>query len=132
MPTPTEAKVTTTSFKNTDLIYPPNPARRDRICFEWESLTRQPYLAARNKEVQQKSRTDSFQALVKYSEQTDRCRHMVIGEFFGEDQVKACDRACDFCMDSDGLKKRKRDGLASEEWVSTQRERSDFYGEGYD
>lgn len=88
--------------------------------------------AAKNKEVQLKSRADSFQALVKYCERTDRCRHMVIGDFFGEEDVKACDRACDFCMEGDGLKKRKRDGLASEEWVSTQRERSDFYGEGYD
>jgi superfamily II DNA helicase RecQ len=88
--------------------------------------------AAKNREMQLKSRGESFQALVKYCEQTDRCRHMLIGEFFGEQDVKACDRACDFCMEGVGLKKRKNEGLASEEWVSTQRERSDFYGEGYD
>ncbi len=57
---------------------------------------------------------------------------MVIGEFFAEGEVKACDRACDFCREGEGLKMRKRDGLASEEWVSTQRERSDFYGEDCD
>ena len=89
-------------------------------------------LAAKNREIQLKSRGESFQQLIKYCEQTDRCRHMVIGEFFGEQDVKACDRACDFCIEGQGLKKRKNDGLASEEWVSTQRERSDFYGEGYD
>ena len=88
--------------------------------------------ATKNKEIQRKSRVDSFQALVKYCERTDRCRHMIIGEFFGEEGVRACDRACDFCMDGEALKRRKRDGLASEEWVSTQRERSDFYGEEYD
>jgi len=88
--------------------------------------------AAKDKEIQMKSRAESFQALAKYCEQTDRCRHMAIGEFFGEKEVKACDRACDFCMEGEGLKKRKRDGLASEEWVSTQMERSDFYGDEYD
>ena len=87
---------------------------------------------ARNRQTQLKSRAESFQALVKYCEQTDLCRHMVIGGFFGEQDVKACDRACDFCMEDHALIKRKNEGLASEEWVSTQRERSDFYGEGYD
>ena len=69
---------------------------------------------ATNKEIQRKMRAESFQALVKYCEQTDRCRHIVIGEFFGEEDVQECDRACDFCMEGDGLKTRKRDGLASE------------------
>ncbi len=95
-------------------------------------LTAEPRTAAKTKEVQRKTRLDSFQALVKYCEQTDRCRHVVIGEFFGEEGVQACDKACDFCMEGEGLRKRKTDGLASEEWVSTQRERSDFYEEGYD
>ena len=88
--------------------------------------------AGRNKAIQFKSRTQSFQALVKYCEQTNRCRHVVIGEFFGEDKLEACHRGCDFCKDAEGLKRRKRDGLASEEWLSTQRQREDFYGEGYD
>lgn len=88
--------------------------------------------ATTSKEIKAKSRAASFQALVKYCEETERCRHMVIGDFFGEENVKACAGACDYCMDGKGLRKRKNDGLASEEWVSTQRERSDFYGEGYD
>ena len=90
---------------------------------------------ARNKEAQLKSRAASFQELVKYCEQTDRCRHVVIGEFFGEKDVQACDKACDFCFVRPGepsLKKRKEQGLSSEEWVSTQRDRGDFYGDGYD
>ena len=88
--------------------------------------------AAKNREIQLNSRAKSFQALVEYCERTDRCRHMSIGEFFGEEGVQACDSTCDYCMESGGLKGRKREGLASEEWVSTQRERSDFYGQEYD
>lgn len=84
------------------------------------------------KEAQGKARAASFQKLVEYCEQTERCRHRVISEYFGETEAPKCDLACDFCKDAKGLKKRKEEGLASEEWVSTQRERSDFYGEGYD
>lgn len=84
------------------------------------------------KEAQGKARATSFQKLVEYCEQTERCRHRVIAEYFGETETPRCDFACDFCKDAKGLKGRKEEGLASEEWVSTQRERSDFYGEGYD
>ena len=87
---------------------------------------------AKNKGIQLKSRAESFQALVKYCEDTDRCRHVTIGEFFGEMGVEPCKQGCDICMEGEGLKKTKREGLASEEWVSTQRQREDFYGEGYD
>ena len=88
--------------------------------------------AAKKKETQLKARAESFQALVKYCEQTDRCRHVTIGEFFGEKGVEPCKQGCDVCMEGEGLKKRKREGLASEEWVSTQRQREDFYGDEYD
>ena len=88
--------------------------------------------AAKKKEVQLKSRAESFQALVKYCEQTDRCRHVIIGEFFGEEGVKPCAQGCDVCMEGQGLKTGKKEGLASEEWVSTQRQRADFYGDEYD
>ena len=57
---------------------------------------------------------------------------MTIGEFFGEKGVEPCKQGCDICMEGEGLKKRKREGLASEEWVSTQRQREDFYGDDYD
>lgn len=81
------------------------------------------------------SRIASFQALVKYCEQTDTCRHVIIGSFFGEDNLQLCDHSCDHCFHRQGepsLKRRKEAGLSSEEWVSTQRERDSFYGEGYD
>ena len=87
------------------------------------------------------ARVNSFQELVKYSEQTDTCRHILIGKYFGEEDEKTgssssststgkCDKACDVCFVRPGepsLKKRKEDGLSSEEWVSTQRERDGFY-----
>ena len=82
-----------------------------------------------------RARASSFQELVKYCEQTERCRHVVIGEFFGEREVKMCDKACDVCFSKPGepsLRKRKEMGLSSEEWMSTQRERSDFYGDEYE
>ena len=88
---------------------------------------------------QAKGRADSFQSLVKYCEGTSRCRHEFIREFFGEGVTaaggeKSCDYACDYCKDPKGLKKRKKEGLASEEWVSTQRERGgdSFYEDGCD
>ena len=84
-------------------------------------------VAAQQKETQLKSRADSYQALVKYCEQAGRCRHVVIGEFFGENGVEPCKQGCDVCMDGQGVRKRKSEGLASEEWVSTQRQREDFY-----
>ena len=90
--------------------------------------------AARDKEIQLKSRTASFQQLVKYCEQTQRCRHVIIGDFFGEKDAQACDKACDYCFVRTGepsLRKRKEEGLSSEEWVSTQRERRDFYDDEY-
>ena len=93
---------------------------------------------------QAKGRVESFQELVNYCEGTKMCRHRFIGNFFGEglDAVSnfhdasaktpealverrrpGCDFACDFCKDPQNVKERKRDGLASEEWVSTQLER---------
>lgn len=102
---------------------------------------------------QVKGRADSFQSLVKYCEDMGRCRHEFIRDFFGEgtrviggndsrehgkgvsgDMTSICDYACDYCKDPKDLKARKQEGLASEEWVSTQRERGgdSFYGEGWD
>ena len=81
------------------------------------------------------ARSASFQALIKYCEQTDRCRHAVIGEFFGESNVPPCNQACDVCFtksDEGSLKKRKESGLCSEEWVSTQRESGSCYRDEYE
>ena len=81
------------------------------------------------KEAQSRNRLESFQRLVDYCEDTNHCRHGFIGEFFAEREPPECDFACDRCKDADGLKRRKREGLASEDWVSTQRERGDFFQE---
>lgn len=77
-------------------------------------------------------RKKSFQTLVEYCEHTERCRHRLICEYFGEEGLPECDYACDWHKDKVALKKRKSEGLACEEWVSTQSERPEFYGEGYD
>lgn len=99
------------------------------------------------REAQARSRAASFQQLVAYCEDTSRCRHSTISHFFEDggtaitgdeamgrampDEGPVCDFACDFCKDAEDLRARKADGLATEEWVSTQREsREDYYGEG--
>jgi superfamily II DNA helicase RecQ len=84
------------------------------------------------KQAKVEGRAKSFQKLVEYCEHVEKCRHRMISEYFGEMEAPECDFACDFCKDKGGLKRRKEEGLASEEWVSTQRERGSFYGEGYD
>lgn len=83
--------------------------------------------AGSEKDAQVQSRVASFQKLVSYCEGVGKCRHVTISEFFDEPDPPACDYACDFCKDPPGLRARKTEGLASEEWVSTQRERDDFY-----
>lgn len=88
------------------------------------------------REAQVRGRAASFQHLVAYCEDTARCRHAIISNFFedrdasAEEDGPVCDFACDFCKDPEDLRIRKADGLASEEWVSTQREsREGFYDE---
>ncbi|KAF2430730.1 ATP-dependent DNA helicase [Tothia fuscella] len=72
------------------------------------------------------SRAESLQALIKYCENVGKCRHKLIGEYFGESEAPFCDYACDFCKDKVALRKAKEEGLASEEWCSTQRERGAY------
>ena len=85
------------------------------------------------KMAQGEGRLQSFQKLLEYCENTEKCRHQVISEYFGDGgQPPKCDFACDWCKDAKGLNKRKDAGLASEEWVNTQREKGDFHYEGYD
>lgn len=68
-----------------------------------------------------KGRAESLQALVKYCEATNICRHKAIANYFGEQGEPECDWACDWHKDAAGLIRRKDEGLASEEWCSTQR-----------
>jgi superfamily II DNA helicase RecQ len=68
------------------------------------------------------SRAKSFEMLIEYCEETGKCRHALISQFFGEREAPQCDYACDWHKEKEGLKKRKREGLASEEWCLTQRQ----------
>ncbi|KAG8624564.1 hypothetical protein KVT40_007631 [Elsinoe batatas] len=79
-----------------------------------------------------KQRADSLQRLVNYCEETRRCRHKLISEYFGDQGGCVCDYACDFCKDRDMLAKRKEVGLASEEWCSTQKEMGRYDYDEYD
>ncbi|KAL1302152.1 hypothetical protein AAFC00_002585 [Neodothiora populina] len=103
------------------------------------------------------SRASSLQSLIEYCESTNQCRHRMIASYFGQrnlqqqrqggrsiaatrssDKIETdemekieCDFACDWHKDAFALVRRKDQGLASEEWCSTQRE-SGAYGEYYD
>ena len=78
------------------------------------------------------SRARSFQALVEYCESTSACRHQMIARYFGDQGTSNCDWACDWHKDQNGLKKRKDNELASEEWCSTQRESGAYVTDEYD
>ncbi|KAK3371862.1 P-loop containing nucleoside triphosphate hydrolase protein [Lasiosphaeria ovina] len=69
-----------------------------------------------------RARLQSLNKLVAYCENTSSCRHAAVCAYFGETQVPECDYACDWHKDPHDLKRRMTKGLASEEWVSTQRE----------
>ena len=81
-----------------------------------------------------RARVQSLQSLVAYCEETDKCRHRAICEYFKEEGEVGCDYACDWHKDVKELERAKLNGLASEEWVSTQREMGNFERgyEGYD
>jgi len=68
------------------------------------------------------ARRESVARLVAYCEDTTSCRHAAVCRYFGEVDEPECDFACDWHKDAQGLKRRMARGLASEEWVSTQRE----------
>lgn len=68
------------------------------------------------------ARASSLRSLAEYCENTTTCRHKMICNYFGEGDTPACDYACDYHKDSADLQRRFLRGLASEEWVSTQRE----------
>ncbi|KAJ2980064.1 hypothetical protein NUW58_g7043 [Xylaria curta] len=68
------------------------------------------------------ARALSLKALSEYCENITTCRHKLICSYFGEGDTPACDYACDYHKDEADLQRRFLNGLASEEWVSTQRE----------
>lgn len=73
-------------------------------------------------DVNMQGRAGSLQALIKYCEATNGCRHKFIAGYFGDGTDVACEYACDWHKDAFALVKRKDEGLASEEWCSTQRQ----------
>ncbi|KAK3941762.1 bloom syndrome protein [Diplogelasinospora grovesii] len=74
------------------------------------------------------ARLESMTRLVNYCEDTRTCRHAAITKYFGEAEVPDCDYACDWHKDPQELRERMQEGLASEEWVSTQRQEGRFDG----
>lgn len=74
----------------------------------------------------QKAKLASLAALINYCEDTNGCRHAAICKYFNEKQAPECDFACDWHKDAQALKRKMVTGLASEEWMSTQR--FDDYG----
>lgn len=78
------------------------------------------------------SRAKSLQALVAYCENTGQCRHQSICDYFGEEITPVCEWACDWHKAAKALAKRKEEGLASEEWCSTQREMGAYADDDYD
>lgn len=77
---------------------------------------------------QTQGRQNSLQALSDFCESTSMCRHKAICRYFGENEVPVCDFACDWCKDAKGLVRRKDQGLANEEWCTTQRETGAYAG----
>ncbi|TKA51209.1 hypothetical protein B0A49_13233 [Cryomyces minteri] len=77
-------------------------------------------------------RAKSLQSLIAYCESTSACRHQLICQYFGEDITPECEWACDWHKNATALVKRKEEGLASEEWCSTQRERGLYSVDDYD
>lgn len=83
-------------------------------------------------EEQMKHRQQSLKALVNYCEATNKCRHKIIANYFADEEDPPCDYACDWCKDAVGLVKRKERTLATEEYVSTQREQGRYDVDEYD
>jgi RecQ family ATP-dependent DNA helicase len=77
-------------------------------------------------------RMKSLQVLIKYCEATNKCRHKLIADYFADEEVPVCEFACDWCKGPEKLVKRKEEGLASEEWCSTQREQGRYDVDDYE
>lgn len=73
----------------------------------------------------------SLQYLAAYAENTEKCKHALISEYFGEAEKPDCPRACDWHKGPARLRRALREGLASEEWMSTQKSMGAF-DTGYD
>lgn len=68
------------------------------------------------------ARANSLRSLADYCETINDCRHRIICKYFGEHEIPKCNYACDWHKDATDLQRRYLRGLASEEFVSTQRQ----------
>lgn len=75
---------------------------------------------------------NSLKFLAQYAENTEKCKHRLVAEYFGEEEVPRCAKACDWCKGPGRLRRAMREGLASEEWMSTQQEMGAFERWGHD
>lgn len=86
--------------------------------------------AARKYQAAQKqqmgNRQESLQALIRYCEATNKCRHRMIADYFKDEGEIPCDYACDWCKDPEGLVRRSEITLADNEWCSTQMQLGKF------
>jgi superfamily II DNA helicase RecQ len=78
------------------------------------------------------ARLKSLRALVEYCEDTNYCRHQLICRYFGESGEVECDYACDWHKDFKALKRAKLNNLASEEFISTQRDMGAYDNQGWE
>lgn len=77
-------------------------------------------------------RSSSLRALIAYCEGVSTCRHKAIAQYFGDSSEPVCEWACDWHQDSTALKRRKENGLASEEWCMTQMQAGTYKVDDYD
>lgn len=76
---------------------------------------------------QGQARTESFKQVVQLCETTNRCRHRLVSDYFGDTDPPVCDFACDHCKEgAHNLRRRMEKGLANDEdaFTFTQRERA--------
>ena len=75
------------------------------------------------------ARLESFKQVIEFCETTNRCRHRLVSDYFGDVEPPVCDFACDHCKEGPvRLRRRMEKGLATNEeaFSFTQREKVDW------
>ncbi|RMZ91958.1 hypothetical protein DV736_g790, partial [Chaetothyriales sp. CBS 134916] len=114
-----------------------NKAASSIILYTREEMQRATFLLSRDlaREKSQsvtQAKQRSLTKIIEFCENTSRCRHQLVEDYFGQEKVAAgeegktlCDYACDVCKEGKvALDRRKEKALAAEEeaWEFTQRE----------
>lgn len=91
-------------------------------------------LSREKNKVLARSKQTSLEKMIEFCENTDKCRHKLVSNYFGEDASAAvCDYACDVCKEGGVmLKKRKDRCLATDEAASQYTQREGPGGYDYD